>query len=171
MSLEALAKRLGADYGRIVGGGELLQFTEKKRRGEIAYDATARGLLRLRGVSLPSGAHFSARVNLAPRDEDADNYKKIGGVSEVPTMPYANGVAFSEGILRLADNVEAKQRVLSVTFRIGIPPKGFLAVHGDGLLRGPRVELQKGRVYEERSKPALYDELSALMSGKAPEGW
>jgi hypothetical protein len=169
--LSDLAAELKADYGRIAGGGEILQWTEKRRRGDIAVDAVGRGLDKLLGRKIPSGAFYSARVNLAPNPDDAANYKTIGGIHYVPTAPYTNPVGYSDGLMRLADNVENKQEVLSITFRIGIPPKGFMAVHGDGLLRGPRVEIKKGRVFEERPKPSLYDELSALMSGQAPKDW
>lgn len=150
MALEALAARLGAEHGYIGGGGELLEYTVPKGPGMIGADAAGKALDRLVGVKLPSGAFYSARVNLRPNPSDEANYKSLNGKSEIPTSPYVNPAAFGSGLMRLADIVEAKQRVLSFTIRIGIPPRGFLAIHGDGLLAGPRVALVGSEVYQEQ---------------------
>lgn len=153
MALEAMARAMSAEHGYMVGKGEIVEFVVPVQSGEIPADAAARGLDRLNlGGELPKGAWYSARVNLEPHRDDAENYKSLNGFSEVPTDPYKNGVAFSESLLRLTDNVAAKQKVISVAFRVAIPPQGFFAMHGDGLLKGPRVALVAGNVYQEGPK-------------------
>lgn len=147
--LKGLAIALQAEYGELPGGGEIAEYLVKRLPGEIAIDAAGRALDRLKGVQLPEGAFYSARVNLAPHPDDEANYKSLNGFSEVPTAPYKNPVSFGTGLMRLADNVENKQEVLSVAIRLAIPPRGFFAVHGDGLMAGPRMALYEGEVYLE----------------------
>lgn len=146
MALERLAALAGAAHGYLPRGGEILELTERRHKGESAIDAAARLLecfSPYRGL-VPSNAWYSGSVAASVDEFARDRYKTVDGMAVVPTAPYAprNAAEFTNGFLRIVDNVESAQRVVGVKLRIGIPPKGFYAVHGDGLLAGPRVNIE-----------------------------
>lgn len=186
MALESLARQLSATHGYMAGRGELLEYTVPASGPPIR--AAGKALDRLSGISLPPDAWLSARVNLAPHPDDAENYKTLNGMSEVPTNPYKSPSAFADGLLLLTDNVSNKQRVLSITIRVAIPPRGFMAMHGDGLMAGPRVALEGRQVYEElpgggakrvtvrrvrkaKTRRLFLSEMAALARGEKPASW
>lgn len=149
LKLETAHRRLaGSEYGTMPGNGEILEYTVKVGRDE-PVDAAAAALERLNAVNIPPDAWLSARVNLAPHPDDEANYKSLNGMSMVPTDPYKNPLHFADSLLRLTDNVANKQTVLSVTIRLAIAPRGFFAMHGAGLMGGPRTALSEGSVYVE----------------------
>lgn len=159
VALERLAALSGAAHGYLPRGGEILELTEPRRRGESGIDAAARLLERFRPYRdlVPSHAWYSGSVAASVPDSVRDNYKTVDGMASIPTAPYSprNAAEFAAGFLRVVDNVDNARHVEGARLRIGIPPKGFYAVHGDGLLAGPRVIIEGDPPYlftESRDK-------------------
>lgn len=154
MSLKDLAADLGALHARIARrGGEIVEYRVKRAVGprgkpERFIDTASRAVEQLRGHKIPADAWLSCRIELTPDQDARSNYKVMQGRHYVPSNAFKaqSKAAYAAAVMRLADMIEKTQGGDSVVIRVATPPPGFMAVHGDGLLGGDRIELVQSRV-------------------------